>query len=289
MCLPYVSSNIFRLDDHESWSFEGYWNLMLYQPCDPMRRCGSFLMTPGWSYVSFGAVACHARNQLWWSNVLRQGNLRIPPIWGSFQREKSFCNLSKHERLFMDCEPAPMVCHDWWSQAWPCLSCFFARSNASTTWFSDVVCHGESSTGQSNPSVTPNDWQWETPKIESFCPKKGDWEESWIYDACKVSTQFWFWNTIKKPCEARRATGETSTLKRLWCAWWTFSRRWACWWPALKKWQVHISLEDPSTVDKRDVADWKTLASIQKLQFWLDGGWIPCCHLDFTEATHPGK
>lgn len=32
MCLPYVSSNIFRLDDHESWSFEGYWNLMLYQP-----------------------------------------------------------------------------------------------------------------------------------------------------------------------------------------------------------------------------------------------------------------
>ena len=186
MCLPYVSSNIFRLDDHESWSFEGYWNLMLYQPCDPMRRCGSFLMTPGWSYVSFGAVACHARNQLWWSNVLRQGNLRIPPIWGSFQREKSFCNLSKHERLFMDCEPAPMVCHDWWSQAWPCLSCFFARSNASTTWFSDVVCHGESSTGQSNPSVTPNDWQWETPKIESFCPKKGDWEESWIYDACHV-------------------------------------------------------------------------------------------------------
>lgn len=179
----------------------------------PMRRCGSFLMTPGWSYVSFGAVACHARNQLWWSNVLRQGNLRIPPIWGSFQREKSFCNLSKHERLFMDCEPAPMVCHDWWSQAWPCLSCFFARSNASTTWFSDVVCHGESSTGQSNPSVTPNDWQWETPKIESFCPKKGDWEESWIYDACKVSTQFWFWNTIKKPCEARRATGETSTWK----------------------------------------------------------------------------
>lgn len=78
-------------------------------------------------------------------------------------------------------------------------------------------------------------------------------------------------------------------LKRLWCAWWTFSRRWACWWPALKKWQVHISLEDPSTVDERDVADWKTLASIQKLQFWLDGGWIPCCHLDFTEATHPGK
>ena len=124
MCLPYVSSNIFRLDDHESWSFEGYWKLMLYQPCDPMRRCGSFLMTPGWSYVSFGAVACHAKNQLWWSNVLRQGNLRIPPIWGSFQREKSFCNLSKHERLFMDCEPAPMVCDDWWSQAWPCLSGF---------------------------------------------------------------------------------------------------------------------------------------------------------------------
>ena len=167
---------------------------------------------------------------------------------------------------------------------------FFARSNTSTTWFSDVVCHGESSTGQSNPSVTPNDWQWETPKIESFCPKKGDWEESWIYDACKVSTQFWFWNTIKKPCEARRATGETSTVleKALMCLMNVFKKV-IMLMTSLKKWQVHISLEDPSTVDKRDVADWKTLASIQKLQFWLDGGWIPCCHLDFTEATHPGK
>lgn len=57
-------------------------------------------------------------------------------------------------------------------------------------------------------------WTWETPKIESFCHKKeGEWEESWIYDACKVSTQFWHLKTLEKPCEARRATGETSTWK----------------------------------------------------------------------------
>lgn len=285
MCLPYVSSNIFRLDDHESWSFEGYWNLMLYQPCDPMRRCGSFLMTPGWSYVSFGAVACHARTQLWWSNVLRQGNLRIPPIWGSFQ----LLQLVKAWKTFHGLRTS--------SHGLPWL--MISSLALFILFFCQVKCKHNLIFRCGLP------WRIFHRAVQPQCDTQwlamGD-SKDWVFlpEERRLGGVLDLWRMqgfnsvliLKHYQEAmwsQTRHWRDKYLKRLWCAWWTFSRRWACWWPALKKWQVHISLEDPSTVDKRDVADWKTLASIQKLQFWLDGGWIPCCHLDFTEATHPGK